>query len=175
VFLFGTPGLIRFRVMTELICQGADGIIFIFDAVNPEKDNNAISILNSIRKVCKPNIPTIYLANKQDLEGARKPDTIRLNNKLPKDAKFFPTSVKNGLNINESLRYLVNEVYENYKELLQILLDYENDIRGLADKLHKNKDQIRDFLNSMEIKRFIAIDRTNKIYKVRKGLKNIII
>ncbi|MFX0069731.1 MAG: GTP-binding protein [Candidatus Hermodarchaeota archaeon] len=174
VFLFGTPGLIRFRVMTELICRGADGLIFIFDAAHPEKDNNAISLLNSIRKVCEPNIPITYLANKQDLEGARKPEMIRKKNRLPEDANFFPTSIKKGLNIDKSLRFLVNEIYDNYKELLQILLDYENDIRGLADKLHKNKEQIRDFLNMMELKRFIAIDRTNRIYKVREGLKHII-
>lgn len=170
VFLFGTPGLLRFRVMRELVCNGADGFIFVYDAVHPEKDEDAISILNSVRK---QNVPIIYLANKQDLDDARSPEIIKSQNNLPYDCKIFPTSTKTGLNIKESINYLVNEVYEGYKEIIQVLQKYENNIKGLAEKLNKNKDQMRDFLNSLEIKRFIEIDRINKTYHVKKGLKNL--
>ncbi len=173
VFLFGTPGLLRFRVMRELICSGADGFIFVFDAVHPEKDEDAISILNSIRKFITSDIPIIYLANKQDLEGARTPEVIKAQNNLPDDCKIYPTSAKTGLNINESMKYMVNEIFEKYKELLQLIEKYENNILGLANKLNKNKAEMRDFLNNLEIKRFIYIDRINKTYEVKKGLKNI--
>lgn len=173
VFLFGTPGLLRFRVMRELICSGADGFIFLFDAAHPKKDEDAITILNSIRKSISYNIPIIYLANKQDLEGARSPEVIKVQNNLPHDCKMFPTSVKNGLNINESIKFLVNQIFEGYKELLQTLQIYENDIKGLAEKLKKDKAEMRDFLNNLEIKRFIHIDRINKTYAVKKGLKKI--
>ncbi len=173
VFLFGTPGLLRFRVMRELICSGADGFIFVFDAVHPEKDEDAISILNSVRNSITSDIPIIYLANKQDLEGARSPEVIKAQNNLPDDCKIFPTSAKTGLNINESIKYLVNEIFERYKEVLQTLQKYENDIKSLAEKLNKDKVEMRDFLNNLEIKRFIEIDRINKIYRVKKGLKKI--
>ncbi len=173
VFLFGTPGLLRFRVMRELVCSGADGFIFVFDAVHPEKDDDAISILNSIRNSNTSDIPIIYLANKQDLEGARTPEVIKAQNNLPDDCKIFPTSAKNGLNINESIKYLINEIFERYKEILQTLQKYENDIKGLAERLKKSKAEMRDFLNNLEIKRFIQIDRINKIYRVKKGLKKI--
>jgi small GTP-binding protein len=173
VFLFGTPGLLRFRVMRDLICSGADGFIFIFDAAHPEKDEDAISILNSVRNSATSNIPIVYLANKQDLEGARSPEVIKAQNNLPDDCKIFPTSTKTGLNINESITYLVNEIYERYRDLLQTLQNYENDIKGLAEKLKKDKAEMRDFLNLLEIKRFIEIDRINKIYRVKKGLKKI--
>lgn len=172
IFLFGTPGLLRFRVMRDLVCNGADGFIFVFDAANPETDEEAISILNSVRK---QDVPIIYIANKQDLKEARSPEIIKNQNKLPQECKIFPTSTKTGLNIKESLNYLVNEVYENYRELLQILQNYENNIKGLAEKLNKNKAEMRDFLNSLEIKRFIEIDRIQKTYQVKKGLKNIAI
>ena len=173
VFLFGTPGLLRFRVMRELVCSGADGFIFVFDAAHPEKDDDAISILNSIRNSIRSDIPIIYLANKQDLEGARSPEVIKAQNNLPEDCKIFPTSAKNGLNINESIKYLVNEIFERYKELLQTLQKYENDIKGLSEKLNKDKVEMRDFLNNLEIKRFIEIDRLNRIYRVRSGLKKL--
>ena len=88
--------------------------------------------------------------------------------------KIFPTSTKTGLNIKESLTYLVNDVYEEYSSLLQILRAHESDIEGLAGKLEKDKVQIRDFLNNLEIKRFIDVDRISKTYKVKSGLKNLV-
>ncbi|MFX1302945.1 MAG: GTPase [Promethearchaeota archaeon] len=174
VFLFGTPGLLRFSVMRGICTSGSDGVIFIFDAAAPEKDDSAIMILNSIRKILPPNIPITFLANKQDLEGARPPEVVRSQNYLPEDSKIFPTSTKTGLNIRESITHLVNHIYEEYSSLLQTLRTYENDIEGLAQELKKDKVQMRDFLNNLEIKRFIEVDRVSKTYKVRSGLKYLV-
>ncbi len=173
-YLFGTPGLLRFSIMRSIITTGSDGIIFIFDSVAPEKDDSAIMILNSIRKVLPPNIPTVFLANKQDIEGARPPEVIRSQNYLPEDSKIFPTSTKTNLNIKESITYLVNHIYEEYSSLLQTLRQYETNIEGLAQELNKDKIQMRDLLNNLEIKRFIEVDRIQKTYKVRSGLKYLV-
>ncbi|MFX0022670.1 MAG: GTPase [Candidatus Hermodarchaeota archaeon] len=174
VFLFGTPGLLRFSVMRSICTSGSDGIIFLFDAAAPEKDDSAIMILNSIRKILPPNTPIVYLANKQDIKGARPPEVIRSQNYLPEDSKIFPTSTETNLNIRESVTYLVNHIYEEYSSLLQTLRNYENNIEGLAEELKKDKVQMRDFLNNLEIKRFIELDRINKTYKVRSGLKYLV-
>jgi len=171
VFLFGTPGLLRFNVMRDVVIRGADGVIFIFDAAHPEKDEDAIIILNSIRKAIDPDTPIVYLANKQDIAGARHAEVVRSQNYLPQEAIVFPTSTRTGENLEEALKYLVNQIYDNYSSLIQILRKYEQDIDGLAEKLNKNSLQMRDFLNNLEIKRFIEIDRTNKTYKVKEGLK----
>ncbi len=171
ISLFGTPGLSRFKIMRNIILRGADGIVFIFDAANPKSDNDAISILNEIKN---PKVPKVYLANKQDLKDARSPEMVQTQIKLPKDCKIFPSSIKTGQNIKESLKYLVSEILKKYKKLLQILCNFETDIRGLAEKLRKNKSQMRDFLYSLEIRRFIKIDRAKRAYSVHKALKNII-
>ena len=173
-YLFGTPGLLRFSVMRNIVTNGSDGLIFIFDAAAPEKDDSAIMILNSIRKILPANIPVVFLANKQDVEGARPPEVIRSQNYLSDDSKIFPTSTKTGLNIKESITYIVNHIYEEYSSLLQTLRTYENDIQGLGKELNKNFNEIRDFLNNLEIKRFIELDRINKTYKVRSGLKYLV-
>lgn len=173
-YLFGTPGLLRFSIMRRIVSTGSDGLIFIFDAAAPEKDDSAIVILNSIRKILPPNIPTVFIANKQDIDDARPPDVIRSQNYLHKDHKIFPTSTKTGLNIKESITYLVNHIYEEYSSLLKTLRGYENDIEGLAQELKKDKIQMRDLLNNLEIKRFVELDRINKTYKVRKGLKFVV-
>ena len=170
-YLFGTPGLLRFSVMRKIVTNGSDGLIFIFDAAAPEKDDSAIMILNSIRKILPPNTPVVFLANKQDIEGARPPEIVHSQNYLPEDSKIFPTSTKTGLNIKESITYLVNHIFEEYSSILQTLRGYENNIEGLAEELKKDKVQMRDFLNNLEIKRFIEVDRISKTYKVRSGLK----
>jgi len=173
IFLFGTPGLLRFKAMRNIVTEGADGIIFMFDAAHPEKDENAIIILNSIRKLL-PNIPIVFLAHKQDIEGARAPEIIRDQNYLRENSTIFPSSTKTGQNIKESITYLVNNIYEEYSSLIQTLRSYETDIKGLGDNLKKSVTEMRDLLNNLEIKRFIEVDRLNKTYKVRSGLKHLI-
>jgi len=172
--LFGTPGLLRFSVMRKIVTSGSDGIIFIFDSVHPEKDDSAIVILNSVRKLLPANTPVVFLANKQDVEGARTPEVIRQQNYLPDNCKIFPTSTTTGLNIKESMTHLVNIIYEEYSSLIQVLRTHETDIPGLAEELKKDRVEIRDLLNNLEIKRFIEIDRLNKTYKVRSGLKYLV-
>ena len=173
-FLFGTPGLLRFSVMRKIVTSGSDGIIFIFDSVHPEKDDSAIVILNSVRKLLPSNTPVVFLANKQDVEGARTPEIIRQQNYLPENSKIFPTSTTTGLNIKESITYLVNIIYEEYSSLIQVLRTHETDIPGLAEELKKDHVEIRGFLNNLELKRFIEVDRINKTYKVRSGLKYLV-
>ena len=168
ITLFGTPGLLRFDVMRKIIASGADGIVFIFDAANSEKDKDAQLILEGLGKI---KVPIIFLANKQDLKEARSPEEIRIQNKLSTTSKFFPASTKTGMNIKESIEYLVKTVLIKYQKLLIILRQYEKNIRGLADKLNKNKSQMRDFLNALEVRKFIEIDRIKKTYRVREGLK----
>jgi len=164
VFLFGTPGLLRFNVMRDVVAQGADGLVFIFDAAHPEKDEDGIVILNSLRKVIGFDTPIVYLANKQDMAGARHNEIVRSQNYLRDDAMIFPTALK----------YVVNQIYDNYSSLLTVLRSYETDIEGLAEKLSKNPVEMRDLLNNLEIKRFIEIDRLNRTYKVKQGLKLLV-
>ena len=173
-YLFGTPGLLRFSVMRNIVTSGSDGIIFIFDSVHPEKDDSAIVILNSVRKLLPANTPVVFLANKQDVEGARSPEIIRQQNYIPETSKIFPTSTTTGLNVRESVTHLVNIIYEEYSSLIQVLRTYENDVQGLGNELKKDSVEMRDLLNNLEIKRFIEVDRVSKTYKVRQGLKYLV-
>ncbi|MBY9007428.1 MAG: GTP-binding protein [Candidatus Lokiarchaeota archaeon] len=169
-YLFGTPGLSRFSTIREIISSGSDGIVFIFDASNPEKDEEARKILDSIYKILGNELPIIFLANKQDLEGARTPKDILKQNNLPSKIEILPTSVKNGLNIKKSLKIIFGKIVMNYKDLLGILKSYEDNIKGLAEKLKKDKIEMKDFLNKLEIRKLIEIDRLNKTFKVKNVL-----
>ena len=169
ISLFGTPGLLRFQVMQSIIRSGADGIVFVFDASNSESDKAAISLLNDLKD---SKTLRIYLANKQDINGARSPEELKSKFSLPKESKIFASSTKSGSNVKESLKYLVDQIFNRYKKLFGLLLEYETNIRGLAEKLRKNKAQMRELLYKLEVKRFIKLDRINKTYKVSNGLKN---
>ena len=174
VFLFGTPGLLRFNVMRDVVVRGADGLVFLFDAAHPEKDEDAIVILNSLRKTIGFDTPIVYLANKQDVAGARHNEVVRSQNYLKDDAMIFPTSTRTGENLGEALKYLVNLIFDKHSSLLTVLRNYETDIEGLAEKLSKNPVEMRDLLNNLEIKRFIEVDRLNRSYKVKQGLKLLV-
>jgi len=174
VFLFGTPGLLRFNVMRDVVVRGTDGIIFIFDAANPEKDEDAIIILNALRKAVTSETPIVFLANKQDIGGARHPEVVRSQNYLAEESVIFPTSTRTGENLEEALKFIVNQIYDNYSSLIEILKGYEDDIEGLSEKLDKDPIEMRDFLNNLEIKRFIELDRMKRSYKVKEGMKLLI-
>ena len=175
IFLFGTPGLPHLKIMRDIIIShGSDGIILVFDASQPDKDKETITILNSIKNLKKPLPPIVFLANKQDLEEARSPEVMKKQNKLAETVKIFPTSTKSELNIEESLKYIVSKVYNKYSTILQLLTKYEENIYGLGQELKKDKVQMRNLLNDLEFRKFIKIDRLNKRYKVIVGLDHII-
>ena len=171
ISLMGTPGLLRFKPMRSIISNGADGIVFIFDASDPESDKAAISIFNDLKD---SKAMRVYLANKQDIKGARAPEVFKTKFKLSKESKVFPSSTKSGSNVIESLKYLVNQIFNRYSKLFKLLLEHENDIKGLAESLHKNKVEMRELLYKLEIKKFIKLDRVKKVYKVTEGLKKVI-
>jgi len=174
IHIFGTPGLVRFKIMRDVIVSGVDGIIFLFDVANAESDKEAMIILAEINKLTKHDTPIVYCGNKQDLKTVSEKE-VKNRFKLPNDAQIFLTSCINGKTkqIEECLKHVVNEIFNKHKNTLKVMRDYENDIKGLSIKLKKNREQMRDLLNAFEVKRFIEIDRPNKTYKVKEGLKNI--
>ncbi|MFX1276990.1 MAG: ATP/GTP-binding protein [Promethearchaeota archaeon] len=174
IFLFGTPGLLRMQIMRDVIADGADGVIFLLDSTRPESDEDAMLILHSLKEHIPPDIPIIFCANKQDEQSARSSEQVKAQNQLPDNAKIFPISVKNRLNMNESLKYIVNLVFEKYEDILEILRKYEDDLEGLGKQLNMNTEELQEYLRSLEIKRFITIDRENKTIEVIEGLKKLI-
>lgn len=163
VTLIGTPGLMRFHIIREVLLDGTDGVMFVFDAGKPEKDDNAIEILNQVRKIL-PNKPIVFLAHKSDLPHARPPEVIAEQNYL--QGEVFRTSVEDGQGLKQAVDHLMAEILERYETHLKVLNKYETDIRGLASELHYSKEEIRGYLNTLERKSLIKIDRQARSYRV---------
>lgn len=171
VFLFGTPGLLRFKIIRSILAEGSDGIIFIFDAANPITDEKGISILNEIRKYTELNTPIVFLANKSDLPEARSPEIIRAQNYIPKKFNIIPTSIKTGINVSKSLDILIKDVCDKWKDAIALLAKYESNVPGLANALEKNPRHIKNYLNMMEFRGIITYDRIRMTYFVKERLK----
>lgn len=173
IFLFGTPGLLRMQVMRDVIADGADGVIFLLDSTHPEGDEEAMQILNSLKEHIPHDIPILFCANKQDKQSSRTSEQVKAQSNLPKDAKIFPISVTTGFNMNESLKFIVNLIFEKYEDIIDIIRKYQDDLQELGKQLKMNTLELQDFLHNLEIKRFIDIDREKKTIKVKEGLHRL--
>jgi small GTP-binding protein len=70
IFVFGTPGHEHFEFMREILAQGADGLLVLFDSTRPQTFRTAINMLQRLLKKLPDEVPFVLVANKQDLPEA---------------------------------------------------------------------------------------------------------
>jgi small GTP-binding protein len=103
--LWDIAGQERFGNMTSVYYREAAGACVVYDVTRPGTLDTALKWRDDIEtKLGKP-IPTLLLANKCDLaNGSAVGDT-------PKGfTACFPTSAKNGTNVEEAMRALVRDI-----------------------------------------------------------------
>ena len=110
-----TAGQERFKSIAKNFLLKADGVILVYDITNKQSFDNLENWFNDINEKASEK-PIILIGNKLDLE--RKVDTekgIQLAKKFNKEIKFFETSCKTGENVEEAIKYLVEQVYNKNK------------------------------------------------------------
>ena len=108
---------------SKVFTKGAHGCLIMCDITNPETLQKALLWKKSIDENTKfidgDSIPTILIQNKIDLV---KDDEIKNENEITSFTQnnhfthFFRTSCKNGININESMDYLLSVIIEKMDE-----------------------------------------------------------
>ena len=118
--LIDTAGQEKFKSLAKTYFKNADGVLFVYSFEIKDSFNNLkdwIESFNSIHSG-KDYIPMMLVGNKSDLE---EKDEVEKNTKLVGDflkefngLKYFKTSAKDNISINELFSDLAEQMYENF-------------------------------------------------------------
>ena len=117
--IWDTAGQDRFRAITKNYQKGANGIILIYDVTNIQSFENVKNWIAQIKEEANPNA-IIYLAgNKIDVNESQKAVKTEDGKKIADELtiKFYETSAKNGINVNEIFEDLVEKIDEIYSKI----------------------------------------------------------
>ena len=87
--IFGTPGQERFDLLLRELGGEAIGVLVVVDSTDPKTFPRAKEM---IQKCDVESLPKVIVANKQNLEGALKPEEIREKMALGYDVPVIPVS-----------------------------------------------------------------------------------
>ena len=116
--IWDTAGQEQFKSISVQYIRNCFGMFIIYAINNKESFNNCISWLNEIEeKKCRDNTPIILIGNKIDLKDEREVSYEEGENFAKKyNLKFFECSAKEGININEAFKCIIDDVVELYKD-----------------------------------------------------------
>ena len=140
--IWDTAGQERYKSLTQGYFRNAEGIMIVFDVSNIETFNNLKYWIQSIKThidVDNDHVPAIIIGNKIDIFNREV--TKEQGEKFSKEQNFeyFETSAKNGNNINECIRFLIEKVLKNKKRKDEELFPKENIIIGEGNNDKNNK------------------------------------
>ena len=95
-----TTGQERFKSLSFNIIKNADGVILMYDITNKESFESIPEWIKNVTEAKGNDFPKILLGNKISKDF---------------DIDFFETSVKEGINIDESCKALVEKIVKNLK------------------------------------------------------------
>ena len=119
VQLWDTAGQERFRTIAKSYYKGAHGIVLIYDVTNRKSYDNIRKWLIQIKNEAASKISIVLVANKIDCEDELREvkkeegEVLAKNNNL----KIFEASAKDNINVEESFKYIIEEINENISNL----------------------------------------------------------
>ena len=111
IYLYDTTGQEKYKSIALNIIKNAQGIILMYDITDRKSFESIPDWIKSVKDAKGSNFPMILLGNKLDKEDVRV-----IKEKEGKELadeykiKFFETSNKTGINIQETGKALVNEI-----------------------------------------------------------------
>ena len=128
VIIYDTASQERFHSEALTLLKNVHGIILIFDVTHRDLFDNIVRWMKDIKdNIDKPNI--LLFGNKADKDKSKwqvtEEEVANLTQKY--NIKYFETSAKTNVNINEGFNYIVNICYNRFKENNENVI-YLNDI-----------------------------------------------
>lgn len=105
--IFGTPGQERFDPILKLLSGEAMGVFLVLDSTEPSGFARGENMLKIARSY---GLPTVIIANKQDVEGALTPEEIREMLDMPENAPIMPVVATAREGVFEAFETLIGMV-----------------------------------------------------------------
>ncbi len=176
VFMFGTPGLLRFRTMRKILSSGADGIIFVVDSVDPESDARAKLFFREIAFFL-PGVPCVVAANKQDVQESRPVDSLRMNLRFLAGLPVFPVSAKTGENVDSMLRTLLYLVMMQWSSVFTKFAQYsgaKDGLKRLMKDLNLEREQAVGYLRRFELRKLLEVQIGDEQFVVKDSVRALL-
>lgn len=88
LYLYGTPGQIRFDFMWEILSEEMDAYILLVDSTDVYSFPEALEVSERFRSL--GHVPYIIVANKTDMEHAARLGEVRRGTNAPSDITVMP-------------------------------------------------------------------------------------
>ena len=114
--LMDTSGQELYRSLSKSYFKNSDGVLFVFALNNEQSFTDISEWINFFNENCfRDNIPKYLIGNKCDLDSHVNQALINevANNN---DMKYFKTSAKEKININNIFEEMGEKLYEEYKK-----------------------------------------------------------
>jgi small GTP-binding protein len=88
LYLYGTPGQVRFDFMWEILSEEMDAYILLVDSTDMHSFSEAAEVSERFRNF--GHVPYIIVANKTDMEHAARLSEVRHGTNAPADITVMP-------------------------------------------------------------------------------------
>ena len=129
IFLYDTSGQERYKSLSLNMLKNAEGFIMMYDITYKDSFDSINYWIESVKEAKGKDCPMILLGNKIDMEHERKVTTQEGENTAKKNnIEFFEASNKGNININESIKCLIDKILEKREK------EKENNIPSRSDR-----------------------------------------
>ena len=113
VKLWDTAGQERFKALTPSYLRGAEGIVLVYDVTNSESFESLKFWINSLKSYLgEKSLPIVINGNKIDLDDRDISADDAKKFAKENNFKYFETSAKSGVGVDELFREIVNQILE---------------------------------------------------------------
>ena len=119
IHIWDTAGQERYKSITKNFYKHAEGIIFVYDITKKETFDNLKNWISNAEN--ETDFKIIIVGNKLDMESRREVSIEQLKKLAKKkNCKYFETSAKDNINVENLFLSIINEMINNIKDEVSI-------------------------------------------------------
>ncbi|KAL6128272.1 hypothetical protein ACLB2K_071627 [Fragaria x ananassa] len=116
--IWDTAGQERFRTITTAYYRGAMGILLVYDVTDESSFNNIRNWIRNIEQHASDNVNKVLVGNKADMDESKRAVPASKGQALADEygIKFFETSAKTNLNVEEVFFSMARDIKQRLAE-----------------------------------------------------------